>query len=590
MPEIPPLELEHVRTRLRADFTTRLPEATTGDAAARDANFLSRALAAFTIYKMAGCTLDEAAAAVVDGGGDGGIDAVHYQASAERLWVVQSKYHQSGRGEPALRDVNTFKTGLENLLLGRLEAFEGNATWRHLIPALRRVLDFGSLKVHAILVYSTLQSVSDDRLHVFEGLRRQFSADTDYLECKTCNLTTLHDWATGADQSPGVPEITLTLFKPGWVQRPYETVYGLLPLAELATHWRAHGRRLIAANIRAYQGSTAVNSKIVDTVRDEPAHFFYLNNGLTAYCNRLEPRNTDRANAESKTVKAFGLSIVNGAQTLGSVAEYFATAGSDVVPEGYVFIKIISLQHCSDERTFAESITRSTNFQNQIGPRDFVSLNEQQQRLANQLAPSGISYHYKTGADTPAPDAQNFTLDEATTVAAVLTNKPDCVVCAQLATDWQTFWSFDSVFPDDLLQPSYYKRTFNSELSGRLLWRSVQVQRISRQALDQGETGTRGDFFANCGWLVLDLLFSYRFYQLGEALALTTDEQANVSRDTQEFAEKIWGACLLKGMVLTLEDGRWELPQPFQTVFSTPNDCKILRSTVYAQLHQRTPA
>ncbi|MBD2767604.1 AIPR family protein [Hymenobacter sp. BT664] len=563
-----------------------MPKATTGDAAARDTNFLSRALAAFTIYKMSGCSLDEAAAAVVDGGGDGGIDAVHYEASAEKLWVVQSKYHLSGRGEPALRDVNTFKTGLENLLLGRFEAFESNATWRRLIPALRHVLEFGSLRVQAVLVYSTLQSVSDDRLHVFEGLRRQFSADTDYLECNTCNLTTLHDWATGADQSPGVPEVTLTLLKPGWVQRPYETVYGLLPLAELAMHWRVHGRRLIAANIRAYQGSTAVNSKIVDTVRNEPEHFFYLNNGLTAYCNRLELRHVDRANAESKKVKAFGLSIVNGAQTLGSVAEYFATAAEGALPEGYVFIKIISLKRCHDDRAFAESITRSTNFQNQIGTRDFVALNEQQQRLANQLAPSGISYHYKTGADTPAPDAQNFTLDEATTVAAVLTNKPDCAVCAQLATDWQAFWSFDPVFPDNLLQPSLYARTFNAELSGRVLWRAVQVQRVARQALNQGESGVRAEFFAGCGWLVLDLLFSYRFYQLGEALALSTDEQTSISRDAQDFAEKIWAACLLKGMVLTLEDGRWELPKPFQTVFGTPNDCKILRSTVLAVLHR----
>lgn len=60
-----PIELNHVPGRLRTDFTTRLPEATSGSQVEREVNFLSRALAAFAVYKLAGCTLDEAATAVV---------------------------------------------------------------------------------------------------------------------------------------------------------------------------------------------------------------------------------------------------------------------------------------------------------------------------------------------------------------------------------------------------------------------------------------------------------------------------------------------------------------------------------------------
>src|SRR5262249_31376346 len=160
-----------------------------------------------------------------------------------------------------------------------------------------------------------------------------FSPDSDYLEFRLCNLTTIHDWLIGADQGPGVAKVELTLLKPGWVTTPYETVFGLLPLKDLAGLSAQHGKRLVATNIRGYKGSTEINEEILATIQREPKHFFYLNNGLTAYCKRLEVHNLDRGNAESKRITAYGMSIVNGAQTLGSVAEIFATV-PDPVPDG----------------------------------------------------------------------------------------------------------------------------------------------------------------------------------------------------------------------------------------------------------------
>ena len=64
------------------------------------------------------------------------------------------------------------------------------------------------------------------------------------------------------------------------------------------------------------------------------------------------------------------------------------------------------------DREFAKRITRSTNFQNQIGSRDFVALDELQEHIANQLLMSGISYHYKDSEDTPVPGPKDFTLEE----------------------------------------------------------------------------------------------------------------------------------------------------------------------------------
>lgn len=513
-----PVEMLHLPESLRTLFNGKLAEAATGTTEEREKNFQSRALAALAIHKLSGATLDEAIACIVDGGGDGGIDAVFHSVNTHTLWVAQSKFITTGRGEPDLGDVTKFKTGLENLLQGNFDAFRANTAWSQLIPQLEAVFTDGGLQVRAVLVYSGINLVSEDRRRLFEDLKRRFSPDSDYLDVRVCGLTTVHDWLTGADQGPGVPEVELTLIKPGWVKEPYETVYGLLPLADLARLYVHHGRRLIAANIRAYKGKTEVNEQIVHTIREEPGHFFYLNNGLTAYCQRLEVHNLDRANAEQKRIKGYGFSIVNGAQTLASVAQSIAAATPP--PQGFVFLKIISLERYEDDREFAARITRSTNFQNQIGLRDFVALDDQQEAIANQLTLSGITYYYKQDAEAPAPDATNFTLEEATTACACLVQQNDCDFCARVLSNRQSLWSMDEIYPSGEMLRSRHSRVFRPDRSARAVWRAVQAQRLVIKAMQdntRASNGVRKVFFENVRWLILNVVFLKLRPDQGEA-------------------------------------------------------------------------
>jgi hypothetical protein len=578
-----PIEITHVPGHLRQDFTGKIPEATTGTADERESNFLSRALAAFALIKLAGCTLDEAASSIVDGGGDGGIDAIWYSAASHKLWLAQSKFIRAGRGEPALGDVAKFKTGLENLLQGNFAAFETNAAWKALIPNLHAIFRDGALEVRAVLVYSGTATVSEDRRRMFDELRLRFSPGCDYLQIQSCNLTTIHDWITGADQGPGIPEVDLKLLKPGWLKEPYETVYGLVSLAEIGALYRNCGPKLVAANIRAYKGRTEVNEHIALAVREEPQHFLYLNNGLTAYCDRLEVNNLDRANAEEKRIRAFGFSIVNGAQTLGSIASAVPNPPAPP-PAGHVFLKVISLERCEDDVGFAERITRSTNFQNQIGDRDFVALDEQQERIANQLVLSGVAYHYKEGEDTPAPDATNFTLDEATTACALMANGADCDFCARVLSNRRSFWSFDEIFPAGDLYRSRYAKAFRPDLSARAIWRAVQAQRIVKNALKTSEAGVRKDFFENGRWLVLSVIFLRLRPQLGDDLALTAQDETTLTQAAQDYAERLWTLCQAQGFVSARAGGGWEVPRHFRSVFSAAADCRLLRGALMANL------
>jgi len=578
-----PIEIDHLPARLRADFTSKIAEAESGSPDERETNFLSRALAAFSLHKLAPCSLEDAAQSVVDGGGDGGIDAIYYSPGNHVLWVVQSKFHRDGRGEPDLGSVTKFKAGIESLLKGEFAAFEKNQAWAVLIPTLTKVFEDGLLQVRAVLVYSGIHLVSDDRRRVFEDLRNRFSSDSDYLQVQFCNLTTIYDWIVDAQLSPGIPELTFTLLKPGWVKEPYETVFGLLPLSELAQLYKEHGTKLISANIRGYKGDTEVNEQIVNTVRKEPEHFFYLNNGLTAYCERLLVNNLDRADSERKRVRAFGISIVNGAQTLGSVANGLSDSSTDA-PPGHVFVKVISLERCDDDHDFAKRITHSTNFQNQIGSRDFVALDDLQDHIAKQLFMSGIYYHFKDSEDTPRPDQSNFTLEESTTACACLIQATDGDFCSRILANRRSLWSFEEVYPATEMYRSRYQRVFRPDRSARTIWRAVQSQRLVISALKTSETGVRKEFFENCRWLILNVIFLKLRPEAGESLTLSAQEATDLGKAALEYAEELWTVCQSKGYVTSRVGGGWETTKHFRSVFSSPGDCALLRSSLLAAL------
>ncbi len=578
-----PLEIGHLMTRLHRDFDARLKPADAGTPAEKERNLLSRALAAFAVHRLAHASLDESATSVVDGGGDFGIDAIHFSAPAATLWLVQSKFDSTGRGEPQLGDVSKFCDGIDALLRGQFTPFAANACILARQQDILRALKIAGIQIRAALVYSGLALVSQDRRHLFDRLISAFSPGSDYLTVTSYNLTSVHDWVTGSDEAPGVEKLELTIERPGWVTSPYETIYGCIPLTALRKLWLDHGSRLIAANLRGYKGSTEVNEGIQKTIREEPQFFFYLNNGLTAYCERMEIENLDRANTERKRVTLYGFSIVNGAQTLGSAAQQVAQCETATL-NGYAFIKIISLHGCADDREFAIRITQSTNFQNHVTARDFVALEEEQSAIAAGLAPSGITYHYKEADDTPSPDNNNFTLDEATSALACVEQQSSCDLVSRVVAQRKALWSFDQVYPENEVHRSRYARLFKNCRSARSIWRAVQTQRVVKAALQSNEAGVRKEFFENGRWLVLNLLYLRLHPQDGESLVLTVQETTELIKAAQEYAETLWATCQSLGLVSAKAGGGWDCPRHFRSVFSDAADCARLRNETLAAL------
>jgi hypothetical protein len=587
-----PIEILALPPKLHQLFDNVVPLKTAGNAEANERDFLSRALAAFVLHKAAGATIEQAGAGIIDGGGDGGIDAIYHSPATNTLWLVQSKYIHAGLSEPDLGDVTKFQAGLGNLLAGRFDAFATNQRWNVLRPQIEAVLASSGMLVRAVLCYSGLALISEDRKRLFEVLKQQVSKEPedDYFDFQTVNLTTLNDWVTGGDDRRGIASVDLEIHNPGWVTRPYETVYGLVPLERLKALYEEHGRMLVRANIRGFKGRTDVNEDIQKTLREEAAHFHYLNNGLTAYCDRLDVHNLDRSNAQKKRITAKGFAIINGAQTLGSIAKCVAVPTGDLPPSGFAFIKIVSLERCEDDRAFAERISRTANFQNHVELRDFAAAYPLHEQLANTLRPHNIFYHFKIDEDTPKSDDENFTIDDALTACACLKNTKDCDFVTRVAANRASLLSLDLVYPEAEVLRSRHERVFPPDLSARAVWRAVQVQAIVLKVMGdsaKAATGATKAFYTYGRWIVLAVALARYRPDQGEALALTNAERADISARVSEYAESLLSLAVSKGFAAYSDVAGQQVlttQRDFQSVFKTQNDCKTLLSALKAEI------
>ncbi len=591
-----PVEILALPPKLHELFDGLVPPKTNGNPAHNELDFLSRALAAYVMHKLAGASLADAANAIVDGGNDGGIDCAYISAETNTLWLIQSKFADDGMSEPGLQEVGRFASGVEDLIAQRFDEFRLNPSWQPMLPRVEALLKNAATRVQAVLCYSGLRLISEDRKHRFDALKAKLSHDAadDFFGFKSVNLTTLNDWICGADQSPGVESVELEIFRPGRVTEPYDTVFGLISLEKLHALHSAYGRQLIAANLRGFKGSTEVNAEIEKTIGEEPNLFLYLNNGLTAYCDRLEDDNRDRLNLEQKRYTARGFSIINGAQTLGSVASVVGTvADGQPKPNGFAFIKIISLEKCDDDRAFADRISRTANFQNHVGLKDFAAAYPLHAQMAQTLRPHGIHYHFKIDEDTPPTDAENYTIDEALTACACLKNAQDCDFVTRVAANRPSLLSLDMIYPEIDLLRSRHERVFPPDLSARTVWRAVQAQRIVLQVMAdsaKASTGANKAFYTNAKWIVLAAVFNWLKPELGEALALSPAELATVTAAVTGYAEMLLAQAVAKGFAAyeAAPGGLQVLKtqRDFQSVFKQQNDCQILFNALKAEIRK----
>lgn len=145
----------------------------------------------------------------------------------------------------------------------------------------------------------------------------------------------------------------------------------------LYEQYRTYGTDMLSANVREYLGSRNIdrniNNGIKQTAQNDPEHFWVFNNGITALVHSFK----EISQKQTKFLNFTGISIVNGAQTIGAIGN-LASKPSD---SAMVQVRFIT---CSNPETVYD-IVRFNNSQNKIAAPDFRSTDPIQRRLAEEF-------------------------------------------------------------------------------------------------------------------------------------------------------------------------------------------------------------
>ena len=177
------------------------------------------------------------------------------------------------------------------------------------------------------------------------------------------------------------------------IEKPFEAYVFSVRAKTLYDLFDKYGFALFHQNIRNPLLASKFNTEIEKTASDNPAFFWYYNNGITAITTRLP----DTIRPSAKSIEIHGLQIINGAQTLYAVYEAYKNAqnGRRMAMDDTLLINFRLLATTGMESNLR--VTRFTNSQNPITDRDLAANDPIQKRLQKESFTT--KYWYETRRD-----------------------------------------------------------------------------------------------------------------------------------------------------------------------------------------------
>lgn len=432
----------------------------------------NRSLSAFALHSMIGLSAKTAARAVVDDFHDNGIDAIYYDSKTEILHLVQSKLKA---GEEFKQDeAQAFCAGIRLLIRQEFSTFNQNVQSRQ-IEIENAFANAASIQLWIVYTGSRVSDAA-------KAAMKQLVEDESHGEAERL-LDKIEYY--GPDeiaaellvrQSYKPVNAEIVLSHDVKIDDPRVTWYGMANVSDLVTLHVKEGKALYEKNVRYFLGSSKsdVNKGIQATLTNDPAAFFYLNNGVTALCNTIDAK---ERKANRRRLKVRGLSIINGAQTVAAAAEVMNQPNPPDISQARVMLTLIQ---ANADGLFGPRVTRARNSQNPVSVANFASQDPIQERLRQELAGLGIAYHFRLEA-TAVPSANSILLEEA--------------VCALswLAVDARyPVWLKSGKGDIYNTETDAYKALFVETLSGVHLANAVYFARTIQDLVKQADRSSAG--------------------------------------------------------------------------------------------------
>lgn len=378
-------------------------------------HFETRALAALALIMTSGLEVTQASVQVTDGYHDMGIDAIYLDETQKKLFLVQSKWRADGAGSITQDEMSNFAQGVQRVLEEDLAGANDKiiAKSMDIDVALTQM----GYQIHSIFIHTGNQKVTDYVLRPISQLMKKTNDEiSTILLFDEFNFKDIYSFLANGQEQPGINIDDVILSNWGKVDVPFVSYYGTISAATVGEWYKNFGNALFAKNIRFYKGNTDVNEGMKKVLLQEPEKFYYYNNGIKLLCKSIKRKAKDSTTTATGLFTLEGVSLVNGAQTTGTIGSLFLD-NPEQVSKAIVMIQIIDLSSVDTET--ATQITRLSNTQNRIENKDFAALDPEQERLRKDLAFSHYSYLYKSGDKITNLEKQ-ISFDEAIVALACL--------------------------------------------------------------------------------------------------------------------------------------------------------------------------
>ena len=388
---------------------------------------------------------------ITGGGNDKKCDVLYVDKERQIAVIAQCYVSRKPRdAAPANKasDLNTALTWLLSADLDGLpEALKGRA------DELRAAVSAGEIKQFYIWYVHNLPCSENVRteLHAVENTaksalaRYPFGQDINIFAEEICEAR-LDRLYTQAERTVIVTD-EITTMVPDAIEikeADWTSVVTTVSGSWLYELYRQYKTDLFSANLRGYLGSresdSNINNGIKTTAHEQPKNFYVYNNGITALVLDYELGKRTR---KGRAFKITGISIVNGAQTTGSIAN----VPEEPSPDLKVAIRFVK----ASKDAIVANVVRFNNSQNKLQAADFRSTDAIQDRLRTEFdaIPEAEYEGGRRGGASDAIKRSKFTLPSYTVGQSLAAFHGDPVTAYDKKSElWTNEKNYRHIFTD----------------------------------------------------------------------------------------------------------------------------------------------
>lgn len=310
---------------------------------------------------------------LTDGKDDKQIDAIFVDDETELIHIIQGKYY-TGRqitSEPLMECLSAVNQ------LTDLESLEerANQKLKNNLLALNDGLNDG---YKVIMEFITTGIIPENVKKEAESIQSKIS-DIQDLDAEL-QIIDIPEMALRYDEALGKNESEIDqlvhLVAGDYLKMNISgvnVVIASIPLNECVRFEGIQDGRLFKKNVRQSLGSNnKVNKNMAKSITDAPEDFFFMHNGITAICTKMI------LNEKENTLMLNGLSIINGCQSMTTFFNNKMKIQSR--SNACVLFRFYEIR----DDTKADAITKATNSQSAVKPRDLRSIDPNIIKLKNR--------------------------------------------------------------------------------------------------------------------------------------------------------------------------------------------------------------